>query len=526
MLRCSSAFQRVASLMFMAPKLKPQRLHQIAETGAEQLVKKARTMTTESSMKDAFSLYVDYLNNFVSLLSSIPCRKARCFMGFCFLSRKIEPLRLGIESYRRSKVEMYEVETKGMNFQFGNSDSSSAKSGFVYLCLLNLTIERVVKASRDITMNSKKVIFQVHRLSKDNKEEYLEKAGTDLEAVREQHFARLMKELQGTDFWKLRRAYSPGSVQEYVEAATFYKFCINILDYILGLADLTGELMRMAIGSLSDGEVEFAQRICQFVRQIHRELLLVVPQMDDSYDMKSKMEVMLQSVIKIENACFSVHVRGSEYIPLLGDDAPTSFLLGASSLHLELKSMESDDCMRKLSGGRRKCQLWIRRGMVQETENSSGAIGAMLSADAATDCGLRRRMYEETSPEEMNVHMSIRTVPSFLGETDENIFEEICKSGTGKPTVIELLWKFYNPDEVITFDGFEINTFSWNGHRGNPGYDTMMLRQTMWFSIQWTGSWFTHRLSTIKNSFKNGINVEKGKKETLIDIKNGELFYY
>ena len=27
MLRCSSAFQRVASLMFMAPKLKPQRLH-------------------------------------------------------------------------------------------------------------------------------------------------------------------------------------------------------------------------------------------------------------------------------------------------------------------------------------------------------------------------------------------------------------------------------------------------------------------------------------------------------------------
>lgn len=90
--------------------------------------------------------------------------------------------------------------------------------------------------------------------------------------------------------------------------------------------------------------------------------------------------------------------------------------------------------------------------MVQEAENSSGAIGAMLSADAATDCGLRfiyvqfrvsfspnflcflcilkncrRRMYEETSPEEMNVHMSIRTVPSFLGETDENIFEEICK---------------------------------------------------------------------------------------------------
>ncbi|CAF2120492.1 unnamed protein product, partial [Brassica napus] len=74
----------------MPPKLKPQRLHQIAETDAEQLVKKARTMTTESSMKDAFFLYADYLNNF------------------------------------RER-------------------------------------ERVVKVSRDITMNSKKVIFQVHR---------------------------------------------------------------------------------------------------------------------------------------------------------------------------------------------------------------------------------------------------------------------------------------------------------------------------------------------------------------------------
>ncbi|KAL1221324.1 hypothetical protein V5N11_002165 [Cardamine amara subsp. amara] len=64
MLSCSSAlFQRIA-FKFMAPKLKPQRLHQIAETGTEQLVKKARTMSTESSMKDAFSTYADYLNNF------------------------------------------------------------------------------------------------------------------------------------------------------------------------------------------------------------------------------------------------------------------------------------------------------------------------------------------------------------------------------------------------------------------------------------------------------------------------------
>eukprot|EP00257_Ricinus_communis_P028487 XP_025015901.1 translin-associated protein X isoform X3 [Ricinus communis] len=274
-------------IVLMASKSKPHRPHHQG-TALQSSTKRARTMSTESSFKDAFSKYADYLNN------------------------------------------------------------------------LNEKRERVVKASRDVTMNSKKVIFQVHRLSKYNKEEVLEKAEKDLAAVTDQHMSRLVKELQGTDFWKLRRAYSPG-VQEYVEAATFFKFCrtgtllnldeinatllplsdpsleplqLNVLDYLLGLADLTGELMRLAIGRISDGEPEFAERICKFVREIYRELTLIVPHMDDSSDMKTKMDTMLQSVLKIENACFSVHVRGSEYMPLLGSSEPNSFLLGVSDIEL------------------------------------------------------------------------------------------------------------------------------------------------------------------------------------------------
>ncbi|BFG16875.1 translin-associated protein X [Prunus yedoensis var. nudiflora] len=274
------------SLRMMA--LKPQRLHNIAETTSQSVAKRVRTMTTESSMKDAFAKYTDYLNH------------------------------------------------------------------------LNEKRERVVKASRDITINSKKVIFQVHRISKHNKEEVLQKAEKDLADVTDRYISRLVKELQGTDFWKLRRAYSPG-VQEYVEAATFCKFCrtgtllnldemnatllplsdpsleplqINVLDYLLGLADLTGELMRLAIGRISDGELDFAKKICEFVREIYRELTLVVPFMDDSHDMKTKMDTMLQSVMKIENACFGVHVRGSEYMPLLGSDDPTSFLSGVPDVEI------------------------------------------------------------------------------------------------------------------------------------------------------------------------------------------------
>jgi predicted translin family RNA/ssDNA-binding protein len=75
----------------------------------------------------------------------------------------------------------------------------------------------------------------------------------------------------------------------------------KVLNIHLQLADLTGELMRLAIGRISDGELEFAEKICSFARDIYRELTLVVPHMDDSSDMKTKMDTMLQSVMKIEN---------------------------------------------------------------------------------------------------------------------------------------------------------------------------------------------------------------------------------
>lgn len=65
--------------------------------------------------------------------------------------------------------------------------------------------------------------------------------------------------------------------------------------------------MRLAIGRVSDGEVEFAEKICRFVRDIYRELTLLAPDMDDNSDMKTKMDTMLQSVMKIENG------RSSQY---------------------------------------------------------------------------------------------------------------------------------------------------------------------------------------------------------------------
>lgn len=78
-------------------------------------------------------------------------------------------------------------------------------------------------------------------------------------------------------------------------------FCKGVYSVLVQLADLTGELMRLAIGRISDGELDYAEKICKFVRGIYRELMLLAPNMDESFDMKAKMDTMLQSVIKIEN---------------------------------------------------------------------------------------------------------------------------------------------------------------------------------------------------------------------------------
>lgn len=63
--------------------------------------------------------------------------------------------------------------------------------------------------------------------------------------------------------------------------------------------------MRLAIGRVSDGEVEFAEEICRFVQDIYRQMTLLAPIMDETTDMKMKMDTMLQSLMKIENGMFN-----------------------------------------------------------------------------------------------------------------------------------------------------------------------------------------------------------------------------
>eukprot|EP00045_Choanoeca_perplexa_P008378 m.77556 g.77556 ORF g.77556 m.77556 type:complete len:114 (+) comp14470_c0_seq1:452-793(+) len=87
------------------------------------------------------------------------------------------------------------------------------------------------------------------------------------------------------------------------------KLKISPLDYILGIADLTGELMRMCINNI--GDEAMTSKIMQFTRRIH-DGFQAFPRALHNKDMSFKIKVMSQSLTKIENACYTMKVRGTE----------------------------------------------------------------------------------------------------------------------------------------------------------------------------------------------------------------------
>lgn len=133
--------------------------------------------------------------------------------------------------------------------------------------------ERVIKASRDITASSKKIIFALQRINDCNDKKLIE---TDETA--EAHMKEILNRIDSIkgdltgekNQWRYAKQFS-GCLEEYIEAISFrhyllYQEIISLEQvretvpdllitpstYLLGLMDLTGELMRYAIGHLSE----------------------------------------------------------------------------------------------------------------------------------------------------------------------------------------------------------------------------------------------------------------------------------
>ncbi|GAA6015604.1 hypothetical protein JCM10207_008141 [Rhodosporidiobolus poonsookiae] len=247
--------------------------------------------------------------------------------------------------------------------------------------------ERIVKLSRDITALSKQLIFALHRIgSGKSKQVVFSEVEGKMDELR-RLFEKVQGEVRGEDFWRYERSISPG-IQEYLEGFTFYYYLqhhtlptlaeaqasllppppaptaaadafstdasapstdtaaapapvpvpapeqdeappqpyllVTVEDYLGGVSDLTGELMRLAIASvgrnLSDslagaakgGEGDFAniEYIGNLVRDIKGEM---DPLAMHCRWLPKKLQVLDQSLAKIETASYNLRIRGAEY---------------------------------------------------------------------------------------------------------------------------------------------------------------------------------------------------------------------
>jgi len=80
-------------------------------------------------------------------------------------------------------------------------------------------------------------------------------------------------------------------------------------EYILGVADLTGEMMRRAINSVGDGELDRPFEICTSLQEIESAYSGLI---NCNREVNRKLTVLRQSLRKVEAACYTLKVRGSE----------------------------------------------------------------------------------------------------------------------------------------------------------------------------------------------------------------------
>ncbi|KAI3650320.1 hypothetical protein MP228_003801 [Amoeboaphelidium protococcarum] len=217
--------------------------------------------------------------------------------------------------------------------------------------------ERVVKCSRELTIYSKNLIFLLQRLSSSSEPSaILEEADYKFKHIKENLISRqLCDAIVGTsklggdvkrtkvrdqqDIYVFYYNWRQG-LQEYVEACVFHHFLkydqvisyeqlvesqfygfndtslvdsipLPPADYLLGVADFTGELMRFCIGAISNGQFEKAERYVQVLRQLTEDFtMLEVYNLDE---MQRKMSTMRASLQKCEFALYQIRLLQFEY---------------------------------------------------------------------------------------------------------------------------------------------------------------------------------------------------------------------
>jgi len=170
--------------------------------------------------------------------------------------------------------------------------------------------ELLIKDSRNVIKTSKLIIYSLHRKELKEAESFVLQIKKEL-AELEKHIS-LHDELKYSPSYKI-------AVQEYVEAMAFFIFInekklasrkelnVDAEAYVLGICDLTGELVRKAINSAISKDFKMASEIKDFVSELYGELL--------KFDfrnglMRKKFDSIKYDLRKLEDLVYDLKTKG------------------------------------------------------------------------------------------------------------------------------------------------------------------------------------------------------------------------
>ncbi len=168
----------------------------------------------------------------------------------------------------------------------------------------------LIKDSRNVIKLSKLIIYSLHRNELQEAEKLISQIKKELLGL-EKHFAK-HDELKYSPSFKI-------SVQEYVEAMALFVFLkekrlatrkelnVDAESYILGICDLTGELVRKAINSAIIKDFKIAIEIKDFVSELYGEML--------KFDfrngpMRKKFDGIKYDLKKLEDLAYDLKTKG------------------------------------------------------------------------------------------------------------------------------------------------------------------------------------------------------------------------
>jgi translin len=165
--------------------------------------------------------------------------------------------------------------------------------------------ENLIKKSRDVLKLSKQIIYAVHRGDSATKlVKQIEAEKKQLEKI-----AKHNNKLAYEGSYKV-------AIQEYVEAILYYNFVktgklvdLKVLPehFVLGLADLPGELVRKAVFLAGKGKIKEVFKIKEEVDMIYGELLKFDFR---NNDVRRKVDAVKYDLRKLEDLVLDLKLKG------------------------------------------------------------------------------------------------------------------------------------------------------------------------------------------------------------------------